>query len=86
MFSIPRWRQLFSPDSDVVVDDMELRDFTGSFRWYDSGIDNVFTFKGVKQTWKQLQKAFADGDATNKFRVSTIKDLYLKVMRDTLPQ
>lgn len=86
LFSVPRWLKIFSPDSEVVITDEELRDFTGLFRWYDSDIDNRFTFKGVKQTWQMLQKAFSDGDATNKFRISTIKELFVKVMTETLSQ
>lgn len=86
LFSVPRWNKIFSPDSKTVITDEELRDFTGLLHWYDSGIDNQFTFKGVKQTWKDLQKAFSDGDATNKYRINTIKELFVRVMSDTPSQ
>lgn len=77
IFSHPRRKELYSPESSLKVDSEELLELTRTLRW--KKFDRLFIYKGTRQSYKQLQQAFSDGDIDGHQRVEAIKTLYMLV-------
>lgn len=83
VFSASWWKERLAPVSKVAISNDDILTLSRKLRW--DKFDRRFSYKGVLQTKKQLQKAFSDGDATNKERIKAFKALYLRVMPPEKP-